>query len=174
MAKIKSKSASPSGGGGGTSPSIDKVTVGSNVNKTVFNDIADGRDILSMFVGGGHTALNSSDAQAAFTRLSGLVGAPMAQKLTSQAFLFNQRPDVQRLTPEQRVQSFFTLGSNDADVANYLRRSGGLGTGAVDAFRNSPLLANSNLQGKYVSAEPTTDNSNVARKIKVALASRIK
>jgi hypothetical protein len=143
-------------------PVVVQNPSGSTVNKTPLNDMADGRDIISFFVGGGHTALKGQDLQSAFKRLSDVVGAPLAQKLTTQAFLFNQRPDAQKLSSEQRVKNFFQLGSNDQDVAAYLRKGGSMGTGPVDAFRNSALLGNSNLLGKYIMPDPGSNETSKA------------
>lgn len=118
------------------------------VNKTPLYDIADSRDIVSMLVGGGHKALNNDELQLHFGRLQKAVGAPLAQKLASQAILFNQRPDAQKLTPEQRVESFYNLGSNDSDVSGYLHKARTFGQGQAQGFANSTLFGNSVVQQK--------------------------
>lgn len=125
--------------------------------KTDLDVQADTRDILSAFVGGGHTSVaGSEDLQNNYKRLTQLVGAPLAQKLHNQAALFNQRPDAKNLSPEQRVQSFFTLGSNDGELASFMKSAGGIGQGQTVGFNNSPLISNSILQNKAFAAEPAT------------------
>jgi hypothetical protein len=157
-------------GGGGNPPNITQKT-SAGIDRTVHNDLADGRDILSMLVGSGTTSLKGHDMNSAFNRLKDVVGAPLAQKLATQAFLYNQRPDAQKLSPEQRVQNFFKIGSNDPAVADYMKKSGYMGTGPVDAFRNSATLHNSNLQGKYLSNGAT--NPGVATAIQSLIGKRM-
>jgi hypothetical protein len=116
--------------------------------KTAANDQADTRDILSMIAGGGHTSLSDPEVQKAYQRLSQITGAPAAQKLVNQAFLYNQRPETKGFNPEQRVQGFFSLGSNDSEVAEHLRQGKGLGYGVLPGFRGSPLVGNMKLTGR--------------------------
>lgn len=169
--KLNSVLASSLAGGGGADPVItENKTAG--INKTVHNDLADGRDILSMLVGSGTTSLKGHDMNSNFNRLKQMVGAPLAQKLVSQAFLFNQRPDVQKLSPEQRVQNFFSIGSNDPEVAGYIKKSGYMGTGPTEAFRNSAALGNSHLQGKFLPAGP--GNAQTSAAIQSLLGKRMK
>lgn len=150
---------------GGTPPKVETAT-GSPIQKTPLNDMADSRDIISMFVGTGSTSLKDQDTSSAYNRLTQIVGEPLARKLATQAMVFNQRPDVQKLNPEQRVNHFFKLGSNDKEVSDYIGKVGSLGTGPVDAFRNSALLKNSNLQGKYVMSDPgATAASGIVRSL---------
>ena len=136
--------------------------------KTAFNDQADVRDLLSMIAGGGHTSLGDPEVKKVYGRLSQIVGAPAAQKLANQAFLFGQRPETKTMTPQQRVEGFFSLGSNDGEVAEYLKQGKGMGYGIVDGFRNSPLLHNRQMQG----AQPPQTNTAVASTPKMRLKLR--
>lgn len=151
-------------GSGPDKPKTERQKAGENignaiVTKTPFDDIANGRDIVSMLVGGNHHALNTEELQLHFDRLKKAVGGPLAQKLASQAILFNQRPDAQKLNPEQRVQSFFDLGSNDNDVAGFLKKAKGFSLGQTEGFRNSTLFGNSVVQQKeFTNPTPVPTN----------------
>jgi hypothetical protein len=140
--------------------------------KTAANDQADTRDILSMIAGGGHTSLSDPEVQKAYQRLSQITGAPAAQKLVNSVFLYGQRPEVKNYTPEQRVAGFYDLGSNDSEVATYLRQGKGIGYGVLNGFRASPLIGNMALTGRRQSesAPAATDNGE---KIKVLVKSKI-
>lgn len=146
--------------------------------RTPANDSSDARDILSMFVGGGHTALNSEDLQFAYKRLTDIVGKPMAQKLSNQAFLHSQRPDTQKMNPEQRVQNFFDTGSNDPEVAQTLKNYRGLASGQLHAFRTSPLLGNRGLLGQSILPASTDEvaatGGSAQQKIKLLLRQNAK
>jgi hypothetical protein len=101
----------------------------------------------------------------------------LAQKLASQASLFNQRADVQGLSPEQRVQQFFDMGSNDPEVASALRNFRGLGYGQAQGFRSSPLLGNRGLLGQGIpdeSPEVAAADGGAAQKIRVLLRRNVK
>lgn len=121
--------------------------------KTVLNDRADVRDLLSMMVGGGNTSLTSDDGRANFSRLKGLVGEKAAQKLVTNATLYNQRPEVQKLSPEQRVQGFYSQGSSDPEISDYLKQGMGIGYGVGHGFRTSPLLGNISLTGRNTNVQ---------------------
>lgn len=124
--------------------------------KSVLDDYADSRDFLSTLVGGGHLGIGDNvDLQTQFRAMSERVGTPLAQKLAAQAILFNQRPDAQKLPVEDRVKHFFSLGSNDPEVSQYLKNSGAIGEGSGIGFRNSTLITNSQLQNKSFAEDET-------------------
>lgn len=132
----------------------------------------DARDIVSSFVGGGHTSLNTKDLRDSYKRLSDLVGVPMAQKLSNQAFLHNQRTDTKKMNPQQKVQSFFDIGSNDPEVNNAIRNYRGLAQGQSLGFRTSPLLGNRGLLGNSIlpaSPEVASTDGGAEQKIKLLL-----
>lgn len=134
--------------------------------KTVANERADVRDILSMLSGGGNTDLTNPDIRGSFLRLSGIMGKEKAQQLFNHVVLFNQRPEVQKLNPEQRVQTFFELGSANPDIKNQLKEGKSIGYGVLNGFRTSPLIGNMQLTGRR-SASDEVPNSGVGEKIKL-------
>lgn len=141
--------------------------------KTPANASTDVRDILSMMAGGAHTSTADPEVKKAFLHLSGIVGQPTAQKLSTAAFLFNQRPEVQKMTPEQRVQGFFDLGSNDPEVAQHLKQGRGIGYGQLQGFRTSPFRSNMLLTGR-ASEPPATPPEATAEKIKLLVKNKLK
>lgn len=162
MAKIKLKS-NPN--------DPHKLPADPNANwrpKSDLDTYADARDIISSFVGGGHTSVGgSADLQNNYRRLTDLVGAPLAQKLHNQAALFNQRPDAQKLSPEQRVQNFFSLGSNDPELSQFIKNAGSIGQGQTPGFNNSTLFSNSVLQNKSFTSPTEETVASPARRIKL-------
>lgn len=112
------------------------------------DNTADIRDILSNFAGKGYTSLSDENARANFISLQKLVGQPMAQKLTTQAFLFNQRPGANALPPADRVRQFYEIGSNDKDVHGVLQKVKAFGSGPLAALNTSPNTTAMALSGR--------------------------
>jgi hypothetical protein len=157
-----------------TKPPTGELEVTSNpITKTPVNDNLDARDILSYFAGNGKVGLPDEDARSNYKRLTMIVGAPKAQQLLNQVSLFHQRPEVQKMTPEQKVNGFFALGSNNPDINSYMKGAAGLGYGVLDGFRNSPLVGNMTLNGYVPPTTPPPDVAN-AEKIKLLVKKNIK
>lgn len=127
-----------------------KVVVSETItpSKTIVDDRFDVRDIVSNMAGSGSVDLTNPDTRANFLHLQGKLGAPKAQKLIAHLTAFNSRPEVQKMTPEQRVQSLYSLGSQDADVAETLKQGNALGYGVLNGLRTSPLVGNMKLTGR--------------------------
>jgi hypothetical protein len=100
------------------------------------------RDILSGVIGRGFTDLKSDDARNAYAYLRGSLGPATASKLMTHALLFNQRPDMLKANPEQKVQSFYDIGSNDPEVHTIIKRAGNFGQGPVEGLNTSPDAMN--------------------------------
>lgn len=100
-------------------------------------DNLDIRDALSAFVGKGYIGTSDDNARAIYSMLRSRLGADVAQKMLTHLSLYNQRPDVLKLAPEDRVKQFYDIGSRDADVQSILARSGVLDKGPVPGMRES-------------------------------------
>lgn len=129
--------------GGGEPPIRQILKVDTPADNT-----ADVRDIIANLVGGGKTGMNDEVSRANFTSLSKLVGQPAAQKLASQAFLFNQRPGAAQLPAATRLQQFYDTGSNDPEVANHLKKIKAFGSGVTAGLNTSPNVGSMTLSGR--------------------------
>lgn len=89
--------------------------------KTSFDDTADVKDILSDLASSDILKLNKSDLTANFSKLSELVGRPMAIKLMNSVYAFSQRSDTEGLSQQARIENYFKLGDTDKDVDNILK-----------------------------------------------------
>lgn len=106
------------------------------------------RDALSGFIGKGFTDLKNEDARNVFSYLRGYVGPDAARRLITHALMFNQRSDMAGVSPEQKVQSFYSIPSADPLVNNMLARSGAIGHGPVEGLRTSPDILNMQASGR--------------------------
>ncbi len=105
------------------------------------------RDRLSELVGKGNNLL-PDDKVAIYKSLATTLGDEKARKVMDHAYLFNQRPDVQGLPVEEKIRSFYSIGSNDPDVSGLISRSKSLGYGALAGFRSSSSNLNQQLSGQ--------------------------
>jgi hypothetical protein len=113
--------------------------------------------ISELIASGG--VLDPDDKKSIYGDLSQMVGEPIAQKLMTHAYLFNQRPDIKKLPMEAKIQSFYDIGSNDPDVANIINKTKAMGYGVVPAFRESVSELNKEIAGKVArgSQQPLSD-----------------
>jgi hypothetical protein len=113
--------------------------------------------ISELIASGG--VLNPEDKKSIYGDLTQMVGEPIAQKLMTHAYLFNQRPDMKKLPMEAKIQSFYDIGSNDPDVQNIISKTKAMGYGVVPAFRESVSDLNKAIAGKVAmgSQQPLTD-----------------
>ncbi len=120
----------------------------SNIPKTgVTDDKFDVRDILANFVGRGDRDLSNDQAKKDYHRLTAIIGEPMAQKMMAHVMIFNQRDDQKNQPFEKRLNSLYTIGSNDKDVHQLLQRTGTLGQGVVPGAIESGNLGNMMAEG---------------------------
>lgn len=112
----------------------------------------DVRDLLSNMVGAGYSSweqINTDlDAKAKYGSLVNKVGRPMANKLVTQVISFSSRPDSQNKSTEQKIQSFYDIGSNDQDVSGVLKNIKSMGYGVIPGYRESALFGNQQLGGR--------------------------
>lgn len=127
------------------------------------------RESLTGLVGNGFTDLSNPTAQGAYARMVALHGPQVARKLLFQVMQFNQRPDMVAKTPEQRVQSFYEMGSQDPETQNILHRSAMLGAGPVADSRNSWDSLNQDMTGRGMTARDKR-NSGTPDELKKAAA----
>lgn len=142
-----------------------KVASGDPVKPIVENDMVltakeplrsdfDLRDTLSGLVGKGNT-LSPDDKAAIYGSLVASLGKDKAQKVMNHAYIFNSRPDVQKLPVEEKLRAFYAIGSNDPDVKNVMGRTKNLGYGVIPGARESANYLSSQIYGdKNVGGQP--------------------
>ena len=104
--------------------------------KTPIDIDLDLRDRLAELAVKGNT-LNPTDRAAVLSSLTTTLGRERAEKLMTHAFIFNSRPEVQRLSPEDKLKSFYTIGSSDPEIQGIIGRTKNLGYGVIPGFRGS-------------------------------------
>ncbi len=154
MAKLKIKA---------TEPKVTQIFKA----KTPGDQTADVRDSLSYFAGRGLTGITDAEARKQYAGLVAQVGREKAEKLANSVFLFNQRPEILKQSPEQRVQSYYSIGSNNPDVQNTLNKVKSLGYGVGAGFQNSTLLGNMILTGREVAGDGKIPETDRARNVKL-------
>ena len=112
------------------------------------------RDRLAELVGKGN-ALSQPDREHIYGSLSDLVGQESAARIIQHAFLFNARPDVQALPVEEKLKSFYTIGSNDPSVQRAINKTKALGYGVVPGFRTSSSALNQEVAGRIAPVDET-------------------
>lgn len=157
MAKILLKVAPKSGDP--TKPTaVGDVVVPTNRSK--YDQDFDLRDRLSELAVRGNS-LNPDDKAAIYGYLTSNLGKDRAMKLMNHAYIFNSRPDVQRLSPEEKIKSFYEIGSSDPEVMEVMGRTKKLGYGVLPGFRESVSALNQALQGRA----STTVDPEAARRV---------
>lgn len=106
------------------------------------------RDILSGVIGKGFTDLKSDDAKSAYAYLRTKLGYDTASKLMTHALLFNQRQDMLKASPQQKVQSFYDIGSNDPTLNNVISRAGKVSYGPIDGLFTTPDISTKDAVGR--------------------------
>jgi hypothetical protein len=124
----------PPAGNAPPAGSSDKFT---SRGRTPIDTNLDIRDALSHAVAGGYTSLSDQDIKANFSHISSLIGPEKTQNLFLQAFLFNQRADVKGKSGEDKIQSFYDIGSSDPETKKTLLAIQNLGAGVREGYRNS-------------------------------------
>lgn len=150
-----------------TDPVVDTKVI--LKGKTPADKQADIRDTLSYFAGRGLTGLIDEEARKQYATLVGQVGREKAQNLANSVFLFNQRPEVLKQSPEQRVQSYYSIGSANPEVQNTLNRVKSLGYGVGAGFQNSGLLGNMILTGREVAGNDDLPENKASRNVKLLI-----
>lgn len=106
------------------------------------------RDVLSGVIGKGFTDLKNDDARNAYAYLRSHLGYDAASKLMTHALMFNQRQDMLKASPQQKVQSFYDIGSNDPELHEIITRAGKVSYGPMDGLNTSPDALNKQISGR--------------------------
>jgi hypothetical protein len=169
-------------GGGGEKPVPEKQAY-TGKSRTSLDDTADVRDIISSLIARGvgkaqttesadkiqhKSALGDENDQADYGRLRQLLGPEKAQKLMTSIFIHNQRNAT--LPMEKRIQTFYDVGSNDADVNEVIGNVRSFGYGVLPGFRESSKQSNQMLTGKIPSdMSAATSDADLQRRIMLRL-----
>lgn len=135
--------------------------------KTTPDRAFDIQDRLMELVGKGNV-LSPDDKASIYGGLQTAVGTDKARKIMDHIYLFNSRPDVQKLPLEQKINAFYSIGSNDPDVQSYINQTKALGYGAGAQFRGSASQINQELTGRIPVTTPMTPTES-QRKIMLSV-----
>lgn len=97
---------------------------------------ADLRDYLANLIGFGSKTM-TDDVRNDYGRLVGMFGRPMADKILNHVFVFNNRPDIQSASPEERISQFYATGSRDKELQDLFMRARNFGKGPLAALNES-------------------------------------
>lgn len=145
----------------------EKTTL--NAHRAGLDSNLDVRDRLAELVGKGNVLL-PEDKVAIYGNLVATLGQDKAQKVMNHAFLFNQRPDVQKLPLEEKLKAFYTIGSNDPDVSQLIAKSKALGYGVLPGLRGSVSDLNQAIQGGVPTKENVAVNPEIRKRVMVKVA----
>lgn len=124
------------------------------------------RDRLAELVGKGN-ALSPDDKAAIYGGLVSSLGKEKATKMMNHAYIFNQRGDVQNLPLEDKLKSFYTIGSTDPELSQIMTKSKSLGYGVVPGLRESSSDLNQSLTGRTAPTTPGVVNPEVVKRVMV-------
>lgn len=87
-------------------------------------------------------------------------GRGASQKLVTDIVAYTQRPEVQKLTPQQKIASYYGINSNDPDVQNIKNQFKNFGYNPGVLYQNSPDI---NVQAQSIASRakggPTADKA---------------
>jgi hypothetical protein len=122
------------------------------------------RDRLFELIGKGNS-LKPDDKAAIYGYLSNTLGQDKAKKVMDHAYIFNTRADVQKLPIEEKLNTFFTVGSNDPDVMEIIGKTKNLGYGTAHGFRTSSSDMNQQLSGHNPLVAGSGVNPEIQKKV---------
>lgn len=160
--RISPKTGDPIKGG-----DVQQTTI-LNPGRTTTDVNMDLRDRLMELVGKGNI-LTPDEKAGIYGDLTTMIGQDKAQKLMNHAYIFNTRGDVQGLKPEDKLNAFYSIGSNDPYVQDVISKTKGLGYGVGPGFRTSHSQINQQLAGRTpitAAAAPTEQQKKIMIKIK--------
>jgi hypothetical protein len=137
-------------------------------DRTPLHTSLDIRDAISHAVAGGYKSLSDESVKSNYKYISQIVGPKEAQKLFTQVFLFNQRPDAQKKSAEEKLTSFYEIGSSDPEVKSILQKVKGLGS-ILDGYRNS---VNEGIKIQRGDAPPDNKNTQAADELQALTATK--
>jgi hypothetical protein len=122
------------------------------------------RDQLTALVGKGNT-MSAQDRTALYGSLTAMLGRDKAQKVMNHAYIFNTRPDVQNLPIEDKIRTFYSMGSADPDVHDLIVKTRSLGYGVEPGFRESSSAMNQQLAGRTPTTTKIAVDPEIQKKI---------
>jgi len=130
------------------------------------------RDAISAFVGKRYIGTADDNARALYSYLRMKLGGDTAFKLLKHISIFNQRPDMLKVSPEQRVQSFYDIGSNDPELNTLINRSSMVAHGPMAGLNDSPQVLNRDILGQkwFLNDRPAAPSAASLQNIKNASA----
>lgn len=138
-----------------------KVSEGSDryhpENRTPGSTSLDISDIMSNTVAKGYKSFSDEEVKANYKYLSNVLGQDQARKLFNQAFIFNQRPDMKGKGLEDRIQSFYEIGSNDESTGKILKSVKDWGAGPLARWNASTNEGNQIVSGKVNQGKKAAD-----------------
>lgn len=137
-------------------------------NKPKIDQQFDLRDRLAELVAKGNS-LNTDDKSAIMGSLAGKYGKDLAMRIMNHAYIFNQRPDVQKLPMEDKLKAFYTIGSNDPGVHDVINSVKNLSYGVVPGFRSSVSEGVQAARGTVPTVAATTDKPEIKKEIRLRL-----
>ncbi len=153
-------------GEGGDKP-VAKEEKATGKSRTSLDDTADVRDILNSFIGKGTAGLQDDAARSDYARLQQLLGPEKAQKVMTSVIIHNQRNAA--VPMEKRIQTFYDVGSNDADVDGIIKNVKSFGTGPLAGFRDSSKQSNQLLSGRIPGLIASNENPSLQEKVMLRL-----
>lgn len=122
------------------------------------------RDVLTGLIGS-KNVLSPDDKAAMYGNLVSSIGRNKADKLMTHAYIFNQRPDIQNLSMDDRLRRFYDIGASDPEVGDIIAKSKSLGYGVLPGAQTSPNVLNQRLTGRLPSDTIGAVNPEVQRRI---------
>lgn len=129
-------------------------------NRGALDKDFDVRDYLSSLVAAGNQ-IGGRDKAATFGELAKVIGQDNAAKMMDHIYIFNQNPDIQKMSADDRLRAFYNFRSSNPEIEKVVSRSRALGYGVVPGFRESVNALNQQLTGRL-----PTDQAAVAPEIK--------
>jgi hypothetical protein len=160
--KIMIKVAPPSGDP--KNPTVDQGPVILSPGKTPIDQNFDLRDRIYELIGSQNN-LKPGDQAAIYANLTRMLGKDRATKVMDHTYLFNAKPEYQKLPIEERIKHFYDIGSNDPDVQDIMTKTKVLGYGTGQGFRTSQSQINQALAGRIPITETTDITPDVQKKI---------
>lgn len=112
-----------------------------------YDQAADARDSLANLIGFGSKTMND-DVRANYSKLITIYGQELADKLMNHVFVFNNRPDIQKSGPEDRINSFYATGSRDKQLSDIFTKLKSFGKGPIAGMNESINQGSQILSGR--------------------------
>lgn len=142
MAKVVLKVAPKSG-----DPVKGKEMATGSANRSQYDQTADLRDAINNLVGYGYSDLILPEAKGNYNVLQNILGNDAAQKLFTKIAIHNQRPDLLKSQPMERLNSFYNVGASDGEFGGLLSKIKSFGHGIGGDIYNSANNGNRVLVG---------------------------